>query len=41
MNDVKFLIGNENFAKEIQEINPVNNDALNKSKEPTTRPNGV
>ena len=41
MNNVKFLIGNEKFAKEIQKINPVNNNASNKSKEPTTRPNGV
>ena len=41
MNDVKFLIGNEKFAKEIQKINPVNNDASNKSEEPTTRLNGV
>ena len=41
MNDVKFLIGNEKFAKEIQRINPVNNDESNKSKEPATSANGV
>ena len=41
MNDVNFLIGNEKFSKEIQKINPVNNHASNKPKEPTMRPNGV
>ena len=41
MNDVKFLIGHEKSAKEITNINPVNNAASKKSRAQTTSANDV